>query len=296
LYDAPVVQAQPTSEYLEDCLSRRLIFFTGKGGVGKTTLAWATALACRRRGRRVVVASWNPLGSDSIEPPFQSAGIESVHLETLSAFREYTLHLIRFDTLYNAVFDNYVLKTFVMVAPGLSETVIAGKVWDLFQRDTIDLVIVDLPSSGHAVSFFNSPIGVRKIFTVGFVSRETDKILGMFQSDLSRVDLVTLPEELPLVESRQLKEDLQRLQPFHFGYLHVNQCTPHLPLPGDETLRQLEEPVASALARYRARVQHEDEAMGLADEVGLRQNRIPRFATEQLRASVTEVADFLERA
>lgn len=286
------------SQYLEDSLSRKLIFFTGKGGVGKTTLAWATALACARRKRRVVVASWNPIGDagNPLESPFKAEGIDSVHLETLSAFREYTLQLIKFDRLYDAVFDNHILRTFVMVAPGLSETVIAGKVWDLYEHPDHDLVIVDLPASGHAVSFFNSPIGVRKIFPVGFVSRETDKILGMFGASDARIDLVALPEELPLVECRELKSQLDKLHRFHFGYLHLNGCVPRLGLPETSSWSALPAEVRDALGRYQTRLGQEEAALGLAGEIGLPQLHVPRFATEALRESVNRVADFLEQA
>lgn len=282
--------------YIEDTLKRRIVFFTGKGGVGKTTLTWATALACARLGRRVTVASWRPVGSDAEAPPFASEGIASVHLETLSAFREYTLQLIKFDTLYNAVFDNHVLRTFVMVAPGLSETVIAGKVWDLYGHERRDLVLVDLPASGHAISFFNSPIGVRKMFPVGFVSRETDKILAMFTAPETRIDLVALPEELPLVECRELKAQLDKLHRFHFGFLHLNNCLPKLKVPSETELSKTAPEVKEAVERFRNRLAAETEANGLADEIGLPQVHVPRFPTEALRESISKVSEFLEKA
>ena len=140
--------------YLEDTLSKKLLLFTGKGGVGKTAIAMATALLCKRHGKRVVFASWSPFDSSNQSLPEENHEIETVHLETLSAFREYALHILKFNKLYDIIFDNPVLKTFVKAAPGLSETVIAGKVWDLYDNGNQDILIIDLPSSGHAFSFF----------------------------------------------------------------------------------------------------------------------------------------------
>src|SRR6185295_6148648 len=133
-----------------------------------------------------------------------------------SAFREYALHVLKFDRIYQAIFENHVLKTFIQAAPGLSETVIAGKVWDLFEHGKQDLLIVDLPASGHAFSFFQSPLGIQKVFSTGFVHKEAIKISQMFENPNVRIDLVTLPEEMPIVESLQFHEKLSRLYPFHF--------------------------------------------------------------------------------
>ena len=127
-----------------------MIFFTGKGGTGKTTLAWATALACQRNGLKVAVASWNKYEDEISSTPVQDSNIRWVPLETFSAFKEYALGIVRFEKLYQAVFDNEILKAFIQAAPGLSETVIAGKIWDLWDKKKQDLIIVDLPSSGHA--------------------------------------------------------------------------------------------------------------------------------------------------
>lgn len=147
------------SQYIQDCLGRRLIFFTGKGGVGKSSLAWSTAVACSRKGLKVGVAAWKSV--QTFPPP---PNIDLIELETLAAFREYVVKVVRFEKVYDVVFDNPVLSTFVAAAPGLSDTVIGGKLWDLWDNKTYDLLVVDLPASGHAYQFFQSPLGVKKYF------------------------------------------------------------------------------------------------------------------------------------
>ena len=282
--------------YLEDCQSRKVIFFTGKGGVGKTTLAWATAVACRREGARITLASWNPFDDVTTPTWANDQGIRWIPLETLSAFREYSLNLLKFEKVYDAVFDNRVLKTFIKAAPGLSETVIAGKIWDLVDKREQDLVIVDLPSSGHAISFFQSPLGIQKIFSTGFVHKESGKIVKMFQERWCRIDLVALPEELPLVECLQLKQKLETLHPFHFGYLHLNQCTPTFPLPHSQNCAPLPDAVISCLERYRSRHAQEEEAMGLSWDFHLPTHYLPRFPSEGMKEILHKTATFLESA
>lgn len=228
--------------FLTDSLERRLIFITGKGGVGKTTLAWSTALACSKHGKRVAVAAWNPYGSE--KPPFDFPGIDFVGLETLACFREYILKILRFEKIYQTIFDHQVLRSFVQAAPGLSETVISGKIWSLVDSDTYDLVVVDLPSSGHTVTFFQSPLGIYDLFPVGFIHRESKKIIEFFQSEQARIDFVTLPEELPTTETRELYKSLRTVANLPFGFIHLNHCTPDFKISDSVSLPE------NILARY----------------------------------------------
>jgi hypothetical protein len=279
-------------DYLKDSLQRKLIFFTGKGGVGKSTLAWSTALAAHRKGMKTAVVGWNPLGKEQPLPVVRENGLEWIGLETLSAFREYALQIIRFEKLYDSVLDNKVLRTFVQAAPGLADVVIAGKILDLHRKNLYDLILVDLPSSGHARSFFKSPLGLQKIFKVGFVARDLTAICQLFQEPTTRLDLVALPEELPLVECAELKTALSALHPFSFGYLHLNQC---LPIWAN-TERQTDLPpsVESVLENFREQAKEESLLLPLAQKVGLPILPIPRVAALNWENNVDEVANYLE--
>ena len=278
------------TDYIQDCLSRRVIFFTGKGGVGKSSLAWATALACQQRGKRVLVVSWSTF--DQAARPFtaQFSGIASETLETLACFREYALLILKFEKIYDTVFDNFVLNAFIQAAPGVSETVIGGKLWYLAEKANYDLILVDLPSSGHTLSFFQSPLGVKKVFTVGFVSKETEKILGMFRSPQTRVDFVALPEELPMVECLQLKNKLESLHALNMGYLHINQLTPQFEFAANKPLPpNLEQTVA----QYRARVEKETAALALLPEFKLTPKFVPRLAAPDAASVIRAVAKLM---
>lgn len=281
------------TKYIEDCLSRRVIFFTGKGGTGKTTLAWATAIACRRRGRQVAVAGWNKT-DDATSLAAVDPAVRWVPLDTLSAFHEYALTLIKFEKVYETIFDNQILKTFILAAPGLSDTVIGGKIWDLWDKKEQDLILVDLPSSGHAVSFFQSPLGVKKVFLVGLVHRNTDRICEMFRHYRTRVDLVSLPEELPMTEARELRDKLRALHPLHFGFLHLNRTLPDFKSPDPAVDEKLASDIRACCDSHRLGRQQEAEALEAASALELPINKIPRLPLENRAKIIYELAEELE--
>ncbi len=280
-----------TPRYLDETATQRLVFFTGKGGVGKSSVAWATALALHRRGLRVRLAAWAPFEDAPVAPPpgVTDAKFPVHSLETLNAFREYALRILRFGTLYDTVFDNRVLRTFLLAAPGLAETVIAGKIMDLVEKREQDVLVVDLPASGHAESFFRSSNGIRKIFPAGFVHRQATRIVEMYEQPWCRVDLVALPEELPLRECVELHERLSAVQPLRFGYLHVNQRAPFLKVPTAPA--PIPQPVEASLQRYVARLAQETEALHLADALPMTRLEIPQF-TESAGPVVDAVARY----
>lgn len=281
--------------YLDDTLSRKVVFFTGKGGVGKSSVAWATALAARARGKRAAVVSWSPY-DDAAKPRSLQNDVEWLALNAMDCFREYALQILKFDTVFDLAFDNHVFRTFIRAAPGVADTVLAGKIWDLYDRGEYDLLAVDLPSSGHSASFFQSPLGVEKLFRIGFVHRDAQKIAAMFRSRDCRVDLVCLPEELSVVESRQLKEKLETILPFHFGFTHFNQCAPELDLPPAPAKGAIPPAAISCLEWHLARLEAEKESESTAKQLGLPLVRLARETEGETAAIVRAIAERLEAA
>ncbi len=212
--------------YLTDSLSRRVIFVTGKGGVGKSSVAWALASSLRQLGRKTAVASFGGFDRGSV-----ISDIDTVKLETMGCFREYALRALRFEKLYSAIFENPVLKTFILAAPGLGDTVMAGKIWHLIDSNAYDSVVVDLPASGHAISFFRSLGGVIRLFKRGYVHNQAERILGLFESQSSRVDIVMNPSEFAVTEGIELHGRLRDVTRLTFGYGIMNQVLPDLAMP-----------------------------------------------------------------
>lgn len=249
------------SGLLNDTLQKRLIFLTGKGGVGKTTLTFALALAAQRKKVRVAVAQLG-VGVPSLAEAIPSVPFTA--LDPLECFKEYALRVLKFNRIYETVFHNHVLQTFLKTAPGLGDTVLAGKLWDWVDKRTEDLILVDMPSSGHALSFFRSPIGAGKLFKVGFVQKEVTKITQLFQSPTTRIDFVALPEDLPVTETLELKEKLTPLFAFHFGFLFMNGCLPQFELTGTPPSE-----MEKVFDRFSQRKTQEAQAIARAQTSGL---------------------------
>jgi anion-transporting ArsA/GET3 family ATPase len=151
---------------------KRLLVVIGKGGVGKSTISAALALAAARRGKRVLVCELNtqerisalleaePVGAEigQVAP-----GIDAVDIRPREAMREYALMVLRFRAIYDAVFENRFVRHFLRAIPSLAELVMLGKV--LYHvgetgpggRPRYDLVILDSPATGHGVSLLRLP-------------------------------------------------------------------------------------------------------------------------------------------
>ena len=275
--------------YLEQSLRKKVLFITGKGGVGKTSVALAIAVASSRRGKRALVVDWNPNDTERIDFP-EVQQVERMHLAVLSCFHEYVIKKLRFEKIYELMFDNHVLKSFINAAPGLSETVIAGKIWDLFERRTHDLIIVDLPSSGHALSFFKSPLGVERLFAIGFVHREAKKIVDLFSSDQCQTDIVSLPEELPMKEAEQLKEKIELTLPLKLGYLILNQMTPDFGSLPESMGSEIPPEALPCYRLYLARKTLETEALTTAGRLGLPTVSLPLLPSSGTLNTVQSLA------
>ncbi len=282
-----MLSSSPTiaPSYIEDCLKRRVIFFTGKGGVGKSSVAWATALACQQAGAKVRLASWAPF-TEAAPPDWVTSRVAWEKLETLSCFKEYVLKHFRVEPLYGLVFENKIFRSFVLAAPGLAETVVAGKIWDMVHSREQDVLIVDLPASGHSVSFFQSTIGVQKIFPIGFVHDATTRILELWRSDACRIDIVSLPEEMPITESTELKQKLEEIIRGSLGFFLMNRVLPAFDLSQPAAVApELE----AERQRYSARKADEVQLIETARASDLPVVVIPQFAEPSLQTLIEQM-------
>ena len=231
-------------------LDKRLLFVTGKGGVGKSTISAALALRAARIGKRVLVVEVRAheripllLGKPPVGPEIREIepDLFAVNIDTATAFREYALMKLRLKAIYRAVFENRIMRYALRAIPSIAEIVTLGKVvYHLGEKDSqgrnrFDVIIVDAPATGHAVSLLRTPQVVRDSVPAGAMADEMQHILDVFADHaLSGIVLVTLPEEMPVNETIELDEQLGRLVslersavvlngdlPFRFGPLDL---------------------------------------------------------------------------
>lgn len=223
----------------------RLVVVSGKGGVGRSTVCAALALEASRRGKRVLVCELNTKeripslfgaapGNDDIGRVAE--GIWSVNIRPDSAMREYGLMKLRVRALYRAAFENRVVRGFLRLIPGLPELLMLGKVYyhvcehdPGHDRPRWDLVLVDAPASGHGVPFLRIPQVVLSVTSTGPMADDARRIRDLLvDSNRTSLNIVTLPEALPVSEAIELRQQVDDLLGIPTGYLFVNRVHPAL--------------------------------------------------------------------
>jgi anion-transporting ArsA/GET3 family ATPase len=204
-------------------LNRRLIFVTGKGGVGKSTVAVALGLLAARRGLRTIVAEL--ASQDRAQRTFDQPGEHYVEVElgerlfTISidpqhAMEEYLR--VKTGAVGHALGSSKLFGAFAMATPGMRELLSMGKIWELAQpqRRTggaapYDLVIVDAPATGHGVGLMRTPRTFAEIARVGPIARQGRAIANTIADRaFTAVIAVSTAAEMPVNETLVLRDSL----------------------------------------------------------------------------------------
>ena len=205
---------------LDSLLARRLVFLTGKGGVGKSVVGAALALAARERGKRVLlVEGAAPLEAARLLGGEPSRGRETevqpglftVNLDPAGVMEEYVRHVVRLDIFLRRILASPIYHRFFAAAPGLKELMVLGKIMVLVEararfshRPLWDLIVVDAPATGHGLAFLKVPLAASAAVPVGPVGHNARRVLDLIR-DPSRTALVVVavPEEMAVVEAVQ---------------------------------------------------------------------------------------------
>ena len=271
---------------------KRLLFVTGKGGAGKSTIAAALAIAAADSGLRTLVAELS--GQSRIAAAFGrhgrgmrevelGAGLKSISIDPHEALHEYLR--IQLGPLGGALAASRGFGYLAEATPGLSELVTIGKIWDLAQATrrggapSYDLVIVDGPPSGQCLALLRSPATFAEIAQAGPVARQARAIADTLTApELTGVLIVSLAEELAVRETLLLREQLARSPGAVVDRVLVNRVYPRRFDNADTRLiaRALEtEPdllrrtaLRAALSQRRRREGQEEQLAQLAAGAG----------------------------
>jgi Mrp family chromosome partitioning ATPase len=209
-----------TSPPMTSWLQRRFLVLSGKGGVGRTTVAAALARAAANTGRRVLIAQASAAerlgrlfghpGAVGTDITTLAPGVDAVNMTPQSALHQYGLMVLHSELVYRALFENRAVRGFLGAIPGLDAYAMLGKAWwhttELVGgRPRYDLVILDGPASGHATLMLRIPQAILDAMPKGPLARDARAIRALL-SDPARAALVivTLAEDLPARETAEL--------------------------------------------------------------------------------------------
>jgi anion-transporting ArsA/GET3 family ATPase len=246
-----------------DLLDLRLVFVTGKGGVGKTTIAAGLAQLAAEHGKRVLVCEVDAKGDvaslfesppTGFTPREVVPGVWSMSMDTEASLREYLKLQLRIPVVGRIGPMARAFDFVATAAPGVREILTVGKLcWEV-RESHYDIVVVDAPASGHIIGQLAAPQAINDLVKVGLIRTQTDWLLDIL-SDPRQTGLVAVctPEEMPVSETLELTTRVREETTVHMSAVVVNRVLPELfSQREEEVFEQLRVPETEAVLSEHA--------------------------------------------
>ena len=234
---------------LSELTAAKLAIVAGKGGVGKTTVTAVLARAASAAGRRVLVIELD--GKPTLAE--QLPGIEVRHISAAESLADYLVDH-GFRRIAKRLVSSGVIDVVGTAAPGIDDLVVLGKIKQLERSGEWDLIVVDGPAAGHAITFLTSASGLLDAVRGGPVREQAEGVLEMLRDpERCQVILVTLPETTPVNELVETSYAIEERVGVQLGPVVVNQVdVVDVPDP-EEVDADVPDDVAAAARFRRAR-------------------------------------------
>jgi anion-transporting ArsA/GET3 family ATPase len=313
------------------CLQSRVLVVAGKGGVGKTTVTAALARLAAGAGLDVLVVELEgkpggaaafggagSLGYDQADLTAAAAATDSdagtgtVRARRITpddALLEY-LADHGMGRISKRLVSSGALDVVATAIPGIRDILVLGKIKQLERESEADLILVDAPATGHAMTFLSSAQGLLDAARSGPVRAQAADVVELLTDpERCQVALVTLPEEMPVNEVIEAAYQLEDKIGLTLGPVIVNACLPDEPWlsvdPGvaaeragvtltDDQVAALSMAAAFRASRYRLQA---DQRRRLAEELPLHQLIAPFVFSDTIGpAEIETIAQALARA
>jgi anion-transporting ArsA/GET3 family ATPase len=222
----------------------RMVFVSGKGGVGKSAITASLALSEARRGGRVLVIgmvesigaashlSAQPLG---YEPRRVRPGIDALAVNRSEALDEYLRLQLPVPKAAPTRVLTRALSVLAETAPGVREIVTIGKpVYEMW-RSNYDLVLVDAPPLGQLFSYLRAPSTIAELVPAGPIRAQAERMsAALGDPEAAALIIVTTPDELPVRETQELLGQIEAEPVIRLAGVVANRVLPDLSLTDTE--------------------------------------------------------------
>ena len=207
---------------------RRLYIFTGKGGVGKTTLSKAFVRYLVEHDHEAVYLTFkNQSLSDSHKDVTSEAtvqGIREIYLDLEECARGYIERRLNSKLIAGWIVKTPFFRALINMVPGFNYLIYLGKVLEMGKDNPRMIVVLDAPASGHALTMVESTTNFQQIFESGIIFEDTHKMLSRLNDpSYTKMHIVSLPSQMSWQEAIELKTGLNERTPVEV-HITVNNC------------------------------------------------------------------------
>jgi len=281
-------------------LDRKLVFVTGKGGVGKSTIAAALSVLAAQHGKRTLaceidakgnLADFFEAGPTDYTPREVQPNLFAMSMDTEASLQEYLRLQMRLPAIARIGPLARAFEFVATAAPGVREILTVGKIcWEVREslegRAAWDLVVVDAAATGHIVGQLAAPQAINELVHVGLIRQQTGWVIDVLSNkETTGLVVVTTPEEMPVNETIELSQRVEDETDVVLSAIVVNRVLPELfGRQEEEVFEELRQP--AAVGALREAVGNPAEPVLEAARLAVTMRRTRAGHIERLRSSI----------